>query len=398
MRQRVRQRRTQDCSLVENLEGRILMSGNMPAKLPARWVAQPTTQIAAAGRRFHRETTPDLTSAALITMTDTTSAPLAGTSALPGDCNADWKVDSVDLNIVAGNWLATSATWSMGDFTGDGIVNAYDLNVLSANWLATVTPPAPTPTVSYDWHTQTINGILNVWAPNPGDFGSHYTVSDPSKLFGPDGIPNIEGVHQGPIGNCYFLSAIGGTALDRPGAIMNMVKDDGTGGWSVTFQWKNPSGVSVPVTFHTSKELSTSMQTEANGEVWSLVMEKAYAAFRTFNGVSSTNTFASTSWGYAGDAERYIGQAYGVYYTAGQSEQNIYNQLAGARSQSRPVLFHTSSTAPSMVASHVYAITSVFVDASGQKEVTTYNPWGFYETRTLTDLMRNTTGQVVIAV
>jgi hypothetical protein len=420
--------------MLESLEGRVMLSGNMPWKLPAlgadapmggsaAWMYHAGLETAAAGARSGPMlkgkrspgvsksvsapvlkptlTPPPPSTVAPANVPPTTTSrsaqktPLGGkvTQPLAGDANSDWTVNTFDLNVLSANWNAPDATWSQGDFNGDATVDVFDLNILSAHWGETVTPPEPS---VYDWHTETVNGVLNVWVPNPGDFGATYTVSEPEMLFGPDGIPNLEGVHQGPTGDCYFLAVIGGTAHDRATAIMNRVKPDATGGWEVTFQWRNASGVTVPVTFHTSRELSSALQTPANGEVWSLVMEKAYAAFRTFNGVTSTNTMASIAWGYAGDVMRYIGQPYTAVYTSGQSENWIYNQLSTARSGHRPVLFHTSATAPTMVASHVYVITGVSTDG-GEKKVTTYNPWGFYETRTLTDLMRNSAGQFVIA-
>lgn len=447
-------RRNGSPEMLESLESRVMLSGNMPWKLPVREaLAQPLGGGGASSWRYeagreHSESgtrsgpwiegrrgergvdvsrsvpapaltpsvsrTPQVTSLPTVApptpATATTLArdvgfaarstvsavPLAGkaTEPLAGDANSDWSVNTFDLNVLSANWNAAQATWSQGDFNGDATVDVFDLNMLAANWGLTVTPPDP-PAV-YDWHTETINGVLNVWVPNPGDFGATYTVSEPEMLFGPDGIPNLEGLDQGPTGDCYFLAVIGATAHDRPAAIMNRVKPDATGGWEVTFQWRNASGVTAPVTFHTSRELSAALQTPANGEVWPLVMEKAYAAFRTFNGVTSTNTMASIAWGYAGDVMRYIGQPYTPVYTSGQSENWIYNQLSTARAGARPALFHTSATAPTMVASHVYVITGVSMEG-GEKRVTTFNPWGFYETRTLTDLMRNSAGQIVVA-
>lgn len=52
-----------------------------------------------------------------------------------GDANLDGTVDAGDLNNLALNWQSPStATWAMGDFTGDGNTNAADLNLLALNW------------------------------------------------------------------------------------------------------------------------------------------------------------------------------------------------------------------------------------------------------------------------
>ena len=49
-----------------------------------------------------------------------------------------------------------------------------------------------------------------------------------------------------------------------------------------------------------------------------------------------------------------------------------------------------------MVPSHVYIITAVSTDPSGTRWITTYNPWGFYETRTESDVLLDATSSVVI--
>src|SRR5205814_1622838 len=112
------------------------------------------------------------------------------------------------------------------------------------------------PPVSYDWHTQTINGALNIWAPNPSDFGTTFTVSDPSALFGTDGTPQLETIHQGPTADCYFLAAAGAIAYSNPSRIPAIAKNDPGGGWAVTFQYFNSAlNAYVPVVIHTDNEL-----------------------------------------------------------------------------------------------------------------------------------------------
>jgi hypothetical protein len=63
----------------------------------------------------------------------------------PGDANRDGKVDSSDATILAGNWQATNADWSMGDFNGDGVVDASDATILAGNWQAGTGSAVPEP-------------------------------------------------------------------------------------------------------------------------------------------------------------------------------------------------------------------------------------------------------------
>jgi hypothetical protein len=58
-----------------------------------------------------------------------------------GDINLDGKVDGLDLNELALNWLNTSTTWGTGDLNGDAITNGLDLNLIALNWLNGVTAP-----------------------------------------------------------------------------------------------------------------------------------------------------------------------------------------------------------------------------------------------------------------
>ena len=251
------------------------------------------------------------------------------------------------------------------------------------------------PAVTYNWQTQIINGALNIWVPNPGDFGSTFTITDPTMLYGPDGIPQIEGVHQGPIADCYFLSAAGSLAIENPTHIQSLIKTDANGGWAVTFQyWNNPA--LVPVVIHTSNQLSSSLQVVSNGEVWSLVLEKAYAAFRTWNGLTSTNTMASLGWGYEGAALQALGSTYKSVYAWGTG--GTFTIIQSELLAHAPVLMETTFTAPTMVQSHVYIITGTSIDVNGVQWVTTYNPWGFFDTRTIADIIQNNTGLLTVGV
>jgi len=64
------------------------------------------------------------------------------TAAIPGDANADNKVDVSDLGILAANYGITSgATWQTGDFNNDGKVDVSDLGILAANYGSTTTIP-----------------------------------------------------------------------------------------------------------------------------------------------------------------------------------------------------------------------------------------------------------------
>jgi fibronectin type 3 domain-containing protein len=53
---------------------------------------------------------------------------------LVGDFNCDGKVNGLDLNLLASDWLLASMLPTQGDANGDTIVNGFDLNSLATNW------------------------------------------------------------------------------------------------------------------------------------------------------------------------------------------------------------------------------------------------------------------------
>ena len=59
---------------------------------------------------------------------------LGSSALLPGDADADGKVDFADLVLVARNYGKTNATWFDGDFNGDGSVGFDDLLIVARNY------------------------------------------------------------------------------------------------------------------------------------------------------------------------------------------------------------------------------------------------------------------------
>ncbi len=65
---------------------------------------------------------------------DNVSFVTGSSPSIPGDANHDKKVDAADAAILAANWRATGADWTMGDFNRDGIVDDTDATLMAANW------------------------------------------------------------------------------------------------------------------------------------------------------------------------------------------------------------------------------------------------------------------------
>jgi hypothetical protein len=64
---------------------------------------------------------------------------------LQGDLNFDHVVNGLEINTIAGNWLATGRTYENGDANLDGVVNGVDLNMVAGKYMATCTGNAVAP-------------------------------------------------------------------------------------------------------------------------------------------------------------------------------------------------------------------------------------------------------------
>ena len=94
-------------------------------------------------------------------------------------------------------------------------------------------------------------------------------------------------VDQGSTGTCYFLSALAGTANDKPGMISNMFKSNGDGTWSARFhtngkvdyvtvdRWMPTNAAGRYI--HADCGTNGKQLVAGNNELWVALAEKAYA-------------------------------------------------------------------------------------------------------------------------
>lgn len=280
---------------------------------------------------------------------------------LPGDITGDGFVDLKDVD----GWVisvgpATPATAS-ADLDLSGVVDLGDFDLVWANL-----GRRQLPVVAYDGHTVTIDGVLHGWFDNPSDFGATYEVTDRTLLFGPDGLPDPSSVSQGFTANCYLLAAAESIAMQMPGIILDRMGWDDDGGWWVKF---TATTAGLPqLVVHTDNTLSDALYLDRPAELWSRVIEKAYAAFRTWNGSTSQNTMSSTGWGNGGAALAHLGML-------NQAMPRTPQALATALVAGHPLIVHTTAHATgAIVPSHVYVITAITTGSNAT--ITLANPWG----------------------
>lgn len=102
------------------------------------------------------------------------------------------------------------------------------------------------------------------------------------ELFVSGAAPSIDHVHQGPLGDCYFVSTVGAVVKRDSGAVTSMIAPRAAGeggGYNVTFA----GGRAIVVSPLTDAELALSSTTSdrtGDGGIWLAVLEKAFGTMR----------------------------------------------------------------------------------------------------------------------
>ena len=96
------------------------------------------------------------------------------------------------------------------------------------------------------------------------------------ELFLP-GEPNIEEIHQGPVGDCYLMSPIAALVNSNPQAIRSMIHPSGDGGYDVAFG----NGTTIHVSPLTEADMAVPGLRKSSGHgIWLSVLQKAYSQIK----------------------------------------------------------------------------------------------------------------------
>lgn len=205
---------------------------------------------------------------------------------------------------------------------------------------------------------------LGASLPNPSDSGSTVTVN--LSLFGTG--PAISDVNQGEAGDCYFLSSLAAFAGEKPSVLTDSAVDMGDGTYAVDF---NGTYVRVSNQFPVGPFNGfADAQPGPNQTIWAMVMEKAFAYYRT-----GANTYASTDNGWMGEAYSDFGVSSSMIYPGSYSQSGFYSAMANDLANGQAVTFLTGS-GTSLVSDHCYTLVSVYTDSSGVAHYVVRNPWG----------------------
>ena len=203
---------------------------------------------------------------------------------------------------------------------------------------------------------------------NPTDSGA--TTKANLSLFGTG--PAADDVNQGGVGDCYFLSSLAAFAGTAPGKLSESAVDLGDGTYAVQFYSQ-----SKPVYVRVSNSFASGWfggyayaHPGADNTDWAMVMEKAFAYFR-----SGANTFTSLNSGWMGEAYSALGVANSSFNPSSFSQTSFYSTVTNALASGKPITL-AALKAPDMVNNHAYTLVSASTDANGTAHYVVRNPWG----------------------
>lgn len=236
----------------------------------------------------------------------------------------------------------------------------------------------------------------SVWAKKHLDSDGN-AIYETERFSGPlfsDGVKATD-IRQGKLANCYFCAAVSAVAHTNPEVIEDMMKDNGDGTYTVTFNVEtyNNSGrytqksVTVDSDLYVRSEGGRPVYAAANKdyndqekmELWFPILEKAYAK------LNSNSYDKIGNGGNAGKIMRTLMGTTSRYDTLSESNMDsIFEKLKQAQADGRPVSASTyGKDAPEaerypgskLYPWHAYTVMGV-EEKDGKKFVQLRNPWG----------------------
>jgi hypothetical protein len=232
------------------------------------------------------------------------------------------------------------------------------------------------------------------------------TLKD-NELFGENG-PQAQDIAQGNLGDCYFLSTLGGVATEHPEIIKDNIKehvDPNTGEvvphqYDVRFYEQDQHGNTVEhwVTVNDSmlrdsngnEDYAQTLDNDHDGkwEQWVALYEKGYAVFKSETGDVDQGYDEIGQGGWGGEAYFAItGQQADADNPANMSDQELLDVLNRTNPADGDVVMLGSRggndsmlQAEGLPGNHMYQVLGTYTDPdSGEVMVTIRNPWGSFE-------------------
>jgi len=181
-------------------------------------------------------------------------------------------------------------------------------------------------------------------------------------------------VKQGSIGNCYVPAACAAVAHADADAIRDLIRDNGDGSFTVTFQ--PPDAAAVEVRVDADLYTSGGRPKYGQGALWFSLVEKAFAVWRGSYEVV----------GQGGSVGRMMAELLGrpnaEHWLRDVSADAVFASLKSGVRDGRAMAAGTYGSAEAarytnsgVYANHAYSVLGV-VENGGAREVIVRNPWG----------------------
>jgi len=209
-------------------------------------------------------------------------------------------------------------------------------------------------------------------------------------LFGNTGTPSYLDVNQGYLGDCYFVAALGETALQDPTLIENMITNNGNGTYSVCFYINGqPDYVTVnsqlPVMGGGYVWSNGSTLEFSNGTVddWVALVEKAFVelneqtAAASYGGHTAGNAYEDINGGTAITLSEITDQTFNTYNLnpteSTSSLTSLMSTLSTDFTEGDEIILSTPNVDNgNLVGDHMYIVTGINLTNG---TVSIQNPW-----------------------
>ncbi len=208
-------------------------------------------------------------------------------------------------------------------------------------------------------------------------------------LFGTSGTPSYLDVNQGYLGDCYFVSSLGETALQDPSLIKNMITANGNGTYSVEFYVNGQADYvtvnnELPMMGGGYEWANGSTMEFANGTVsWVALVEKAFAelneqtAAANYGGHPVGDAYEDLNGGTATALSEITDQTFNTYnLSSGESTPTLNSLMSTLSTDFKAgdeiILSTPNQDNGNLVGDHMFMVTGVNSSAG---TISIQNPW-----------------------
>ena len=284
-------------------------------------------------------------------------------------------VQQIASDVINGN--SANATWNGGSSTATTLGN---LSATSSQTQANE--------LIGEWFLGTNLPSLSVSGIGEQNLNPTYQTST-LPLFGAGGTPSYLDVNQGYLGDCYFVSSLGETALMNPSLIENMITSNGNGSYSVRFYVNGQADYvtvnsQLPAMGGGYAWANRSTLEFANGPVsWVALVEKAFAelngqsAAAQYGGHPTGDAYQDLNGGTAVALSEITDQTFNSYYLSqNQSTASLSSLMTTLSSDFKAgddiILATPNQDNGNLVGDHMYMVTAVNAAAG---TISIENPW-----------------------